>query len=105
MSGTIKHIKDENDFEKLISSDKTVLVDFFAQWCGPCNTLAPIIKQVSEEVGDDVIIAKCDTDEVTSVAVKFAIRSIPTLILFKKGKEANRLIGLRSKQEILNFIK
>lgn len=77
-----------------------VLVDFWAPWCGPCHTLAPVIEQLASEFEGKIRIGKLDTDENPRTASRFQVQSIPTLILFTNGKEVDRLIGVRSKQEI-----
>lgn len=98
----IVHITKEN-FRDVINSDKLVLVDFFATWCGPCKMLGPIVEQISEE-RDDVIIAKCDIDECMDFAQEFGIMSVPTMILFKNGAEVAKEIGLKTKDYIVNVI-
>lgn len=97
------HVTKDN-FDEIINGDKLVLVDFFATWCGPCKMLAPIVEQVSEQF-DDVIFAKCDVDECMEQAQKYGIMSVPTIILFKGGKELERDIGLKTKERIEQLIK
>lgn len=77
-----------------------VLVDFWAPWCGPCHTMAPVIEQLASEFEGKIRIGKLDTDDNPRTASRFQVQSIPTLILFTNGKEVDRLIGVRSKQEI-----
>lgn len=98
----IVHITKDN-FREVIGGDKLVLVDFFATWCGPCKMLGPIVEQISEE-RDDVIIAKCDIDECMEFAQEFGIMSVPTIILFKNGKELERDIGLKTKDRVNEMI-
>ena len=98
----IVHITKEN-FREVINGNKLVLVDFFATWCGPCKMLGPIVEQISEE-RDDVVIAKCDIDECMDFAQEFGIMSVPTMILFKNGKEVAKEIGLKTKDYIVNVI-
>ena len=81
-----------------------VLVDFWAPWCGPCHALAPVIEQLASEFDGKIRIGKLDTDENPRTSSRFQVQSIPTLILFANGKEVDRLIGVRSKQEITSRI-
>ncbi len=93
----IKYLKNEEEFLDLIS-DGNVLVDFYAEWCGPCKIMGEILESV------DGNIVKVNTDTFPHLAQKFGIMSIPTLILFKDGSEADKLIGLQSKNDIIEFI-
>ena len=82
------------DFESVISSsEKPVLVDFWASWCGPCRALAPVIDQISQEMEDKLTVYKCNVDEEPDLATQFRIVSIPTLILFKGGQPAHTVVG------------
>jgi thioredoxin 1 len=104
----MSHVKQFNDGdfkETVLKSDKPVLVDFWATWCGPCHMLAPIINDIADDFKDTVTVGKMDVDDNPVTASGFDIRSIPTLILFKDGKEATRLTGVRSKAEIADTIK
>ncbi len=101
----LKHLN-EKEFEELVkNSQKTVLVDFFATWCGPCKMLAPVLEGVQDEVGDSAQIYKVDIDECMDLAKSFGIMSVPTMIVFKDGQEVNRLVGLRPKNLILEALK
>lgn len=83
-----------SDFDAVIaSSDKPVLVDFWASWCGPCRALAPVIDQISQEMADRLDVYKCDVDAEADLATRFRIVSIPTLILFKGGKPVHTIVG------------
>lgn len=81
-----------------------VLVDLWADWCGPCRMLAPVIEELSEELKGKVIVGKLNIDEYTEFAIGLGVMSIPTLILFKDGEEVGRMIGVQPKQMILNMI-
>jgi len=93
-------------FLEFINQDKPVLIDFFATWCGPCQTMSPILKQVKDELGDEVTILKVDVDKNVAIASNFQVRGVPTFILFKNGKQVWKQAGLISKtdlkQKILN---
>ena len=91
-------------FSELINQDKPVLVDFFAEWCGPCKMLSPILKQVKEDLGDGISIIKIDVDKNQSMAAKYQVRGVPTMILFKNGKQVWRQSGLLQKEEIIRII-
>ncbi len=100
--GNIKHLTDEN-FEKEIEKGIT-LVDFHANWCGPCRMLAPVLEDVAREIKGKGSIGKIDIDTEQRIASQYQITSVPTMILFKNGKEVNRLIGLRNADAIKEFI-
>ena len=94
----------ENEFEDVLKENKVVLVDFFANWCGPCRMLAPILEEVLAESNGKFEIVKVDVDESEKLAKKFGIMSIPTMIIFQDGKEAEKIIGLRDKDGLLETI-
>lgn len=94
----------KQNFRKLTSGDIPVLVDFYADWCGPCKTLAPILKQVKEELGDTIKIVKIDVDKNQSIASKYQVRGVPTMLLFKDSKQLWRQSGVLPKNEIINII-
>lgn len=91
-------------FNEIIQSDKPVLVDFFAEWCGPCKTMSPVLKDVKKEAGDSVIIIKVDVDKSTQAANEYQVKGVPTLILFKNGKALWRQSGVVSKAALLSVI-
>ena len=95
-------VKSEDFENKVLKNEKTILVDFFATWCGPCKMLSPILEQVAQET--DAEIVKVDIDESMDLARKFGIMSVPTMILFKNGEEIDRATGLRQKSQILSMI-
>lgn len=92
-------------FSEIINSDKPVVVDFFAEWCGPCKTMAPILKDVKDNIGDAATILKVDVDKNPASAQQFQIQGVPTLIIFKNSKPVWRKSGVVSKQELINVIK
>jgi thioredoxin 1 len=95
---------EKTNFQNLISSETPVLVDFFATWCGPCQMLSPILKQVKDNVGDKVIIVKIDVDKNQEIASKHNVRGVPTMSLFQNNKQLWRQSGVVSKEEIMKTI-
>jgi thioredoxin 1 len=93
-----------SSFKEIIQSDKPVLVDFFATWCGPCQMLAPILKDVKTNLGERVSIIKIDVDKNQAVAAQYQVRGVPTMILFQNGKQLWRQSGVISKEEIIKII-
>lgn len=94
-------VKDANFDEVVLKADLPVLVDFWAPWCMPCRMLAPTVEEIAREYQGRLIVAKLNTDENPSTPGKFGIMGIPTLILFKDGKEVERVVGVRPKQALL----
>lgn len=90
----------KSSFSDIIKSEIPVLIDFHADWCGPCKMLAPILKEVKEELGDKVKIVKIDVDKNQPLAAKYQVRGVPTMILFKNGQQLWRQSGVLSKHEI-----
>ncbi|MEM0542774.1 thioredoxin [Flavobacterium sp. j3] len=91
-------------FQKIVNSDKPVLVDFFATWCGPCQSLAPILKEVKDSLGERVSIIKIDVDKNQEIASSYQVRGVPTMMLFQNGKQLWRQSGVLSKEQIVNVI-
>ena len=96
-------IIDKNNFEEIKQSDKPILIDFFANWCGPCKMLSPIIDEIAEE-RDDVIVGKVNVDSEPELAEKFGVFSIPTLVVLKDGKVLHQSAGARPKAQILALL-
>ena len=91
-------------FSELINQKKPVLVDFFAEWCGPCKMMSPILKDVKSTLGDDVSIIKIDVDKNQALASKYQVRGVPTFLLFKNGKQVWRQSGMLQKEDLLTVI-
>jgi thioredoxin 1 len=92
------------NFDSIINSEKPVLIDFFATWCGSCKTLAPILKQVKDNLGERITILKIDVDKNEQLASKYQVRGVPTMILFQNGKQLWRQSGVLSKEEIIKTL-
>ena len=93
---------DENNFEtEVTKSDKPVLVDFWAEWCGPCKMIAPVLDEIAKEKGGAVKIAKVNIDQNQSLAFRFNVRAIPTLLFFKNGQVSDQVTGMTSKKDLL----
>lgn len=97
------HITKENFNKEVMETEKVVLLDFWATWCGPCQMIAPILNEVAEEC-PDITVGKIDVDEEQELAMSFGITSIPTLIVIKNGKAVDKAIGMRAKNQIIEMI-
>jgi len=94
----------KRNFNDIINTDQLVLVDFYADWCGPCKTLAPILKQVKHELKDSIKIIKIDVDKNNVIASKYQVRGVPTMLLFKNGSQLWRQSGVLQKNDIIATI-
>ncbi len=103
-SDLIKHISDSSFENDVLKSDKPVLVDYWAEWCGPCKMIAPILDEVAGTYQGKVTIAKMNVDENREIPAKFGIRGIPTLMLFKNGELAATKVGALSKAQLTAFL-
>lgn len=93
-----------NSFQDIINSDKPVLIDFFATWCGPCQMLGPVLKHVKDSLGDRISIIKVDVDKNQELASMQHVRGVPTMMLYQNGKQLWRQSGVLSKEEIIQII-
>lgn len=97
-------LNEKNFDEEVLRSDKPVLIDFWASWCGPCKMMSPVIDAIAEEMGEKVKVCKINIDEEQNLAVKYNVMSIPTFIVIKDGKEVSRSVGVQDKAEIIGMI-
>ncbi len=100
---TIK-ISDESFDEKVIKKGKPILIDFWAEWCGPCKQIAPILEEISEEYKEKITIGKLDVDENPEIAGKFQIRGIPTMLYFNNGELIDTKVGMSSKDDLIQWL-
>jgi thioredoxin 1 len=104
MSANITHVSDASFEADVLKSDTPVLVDFWAEWCGPCKMIAPVLEEVAVSHAGKIKIAKLDVDENREIAAKYQIRGIPTLIVLKNGEEVARKVGALSKSQLTAFV-
>lgn len=100
----MEHIVNDSNFAEIINTDKPVMIDFWATWCGPCRAIAPVVEELAGEYDGRAVIGKCNVDEVAELPMKFGIRNIPTLLFFKDGQLVDRLVGAVPKTEIAKKI-
>lgn len=93
-----------SNFSEIINQPKPVLVDFFAEWCGPCKMMSPILKELKDELGDEISIIKIDVDKNQSLASKYQVRGVPTFVLYKNGNQVWRQSGMVQKREFVSII-
>ncbi len=103
-SSKIIHLTDNNFKAEVIDSTKPVMVDFWAEWCGPCRSLAPIIDQIADEMSDKIKVCKLDVDEARETAIFYKVMSIPTVIFFKNGQVVSQQIGTTGKANYVQII-
>ena len=104
MAKDILEVGDSSFESEVLKSDKPVLVDFWAPWCGPCRAIAPIVEELAEDFGDKVKFTKCNVDENPTTPTKYGIKSIPTLIFFKDGEIQDKVIGIVAKSRLEKMI-
>lgn len=104
MANNIKVVTDATFDQEVLNSSKPVLVDFWAAWCGPCRMVAPVVEQIANEYSDRLEVAKLDVDENPNVAMRYGIMSIPTLMIFKDGKIAQRMVGYMPKETMKRYV-
>ncbi len=92
------------NFEQVLNSGKTVLIDFYADWCGPCKMLSPIVDKIAEETSD-IVVGKVNVDDEEDIAAKYGVMSIPTLVVLKNGEVAGKSVGVQPKEKILELLK
>ncbi len=102
MAGKLKQV-DDNNFHNEVSKGVT-LVDFYADWCGPCKVIAPIVSELADELSGKAVIAKVNVDDAQGIASEFSVVSIPTLILLKDGKEVKRVVGVKDKNTLRDLV-
>ena len=100
-----KNVTDENFETEVLKSNKLTLVDFWAEWCGPCKQIAPILSEISDELSNEVVIGKHNIDDSPNRPSQFGIRGIPTMLLFKKGEVVAQKVGATTKSNIVSWIK
>jgi thioredoxin 1 len=104
MSTPVK-VTDSTFEEMVVNSETPVLVDFWAEWCGPCKMIAPVLDEIAKEMDGQIVIGKLDIDENRDTAMAFGVMSIPTLLLFKKGEPVERIVGFQPKPQLLSLLK
>ena len=102
---SVLNLTDENFENEILKSDKVCLVDFYADWCGPCKMMSPVIDKIAEELGEKVKVGKVNSDENRDLVIKYQIMSIPSIFVIKDGKVVKNFVGVTSKDEIIEYLK
>jgi thioredoxin 1 len=102
--GNLKEVNESNFESEVINGDKPTLVDFWAEWCGPCKALGPVLEEIADEIGEKARIVKVNVDNAQGLAQKYGIKGIPTLLFFKDGEVKTTLVGNQPKDEILKSL-
>ena len=100
----IMKVTSANFEEEVLNSDKTVLIDFYADWCGPCKAFSPVVESVANE-NEDIKVVKVNVDDAQDLAIKYQVMSIPTTVVIKNGQEVNRAVGMMSKSDLVEMVK
>lgn len=104
MSKSVLELSEAQFNEQVLQSQKPVLVDFWAEWCGPCKMMAPIFEEVASELSDQIVFAKLNVDQAESIPAQYGVRGIPTLLLFKNGAVVATQVGAISKSQLIDFL-
>ena len=104
MSGRLPQLSDNELEDRILQSEAPLLVDFWAEWCGPCRALTPVLEELGEDYADRAAIAKVNVDDNTAAAARYGVQSIPTLVLFQNGEERERLVGAHGKDVIAKML-
>ena len=94
----------ESNFDEVINGDKLTMIDFWAEWCGTCRMVSPILDSIAEDFGDNIVVAKCDVDDLGFVAEKYGIRNIPAVLFIQSGEVVDRIVGANPKEKYVNKI-
>ena len=100
----VVQLNSQNFEEEVLQAEQPVLVDFYADWCGPCKMMAPVVEKIAEEIGDKAKICKLNVDDAQSIAAQYGVMSIPTFIVFKQGEPVNKTVGVQSEEALKNML-